>query len=99
MKNSLNNELAEAIERVATAAFEALSKCNAPTRRSGTGAPAGDTRDKVTDEKGFEDTLLKQEGALDRRATLLGPESENRYVKGPLAHDAKGRFRRGDAKG
>jgi hypothetical protein len=83
----LNQSIAAKIERISTAAIKAL-------RDIGQERP-----DYVTDARGLDDVLRKQEGVLPRRATLLGPESEDRYKAGPLVHDGKGRFRRGDAKG
>jgi hypothetical protein len=86
MRNSLNQAIAAKIERIATAAIRAIGEC-------------GKGDDYKTDAKGFEDTLRPQEGVLPRRATLLGPESEDRYRKGKPVHDASGKFRRSDAKG
>lgn len=90
---SLNQEIASKIEAIATTAIHALTECK------GKEVTAKNTEEDVTDAQGLDDTLRKQEGALSRRATVLGPESLTRYKKGVPVHDASGKFRRSDAKG
>lgn len=83
---TLNQTLADRIERIATTAINRIAEC----RTQG---------DDVTTSQGLAQKLLAQEGVFSRRATYLGPQSEDRYKKGPAIHDASGKFRRSDAKG
>jgi hypothetical protein len=83
-----NQRIADAISKIATTAIksiEAVSK--------------GGGEDMVTDGKGFDKILRPQEGVFPRQATLLGPQSEERYVKGKPIRDGQGRYRPSDAKG
>jgi len=83
---SLNQSIAAKIERIATTAIRTIAEC-------------ANGEDRVTDSKGLAEKLRPQEGVFDRRATLLGPQSEERYRKGKPVHDASGKFRPSDAKG
>jgi hypothetical protein len=95
-QNTLNQQLAAAIQEIATGAIHAIvDVARSPAARS---AP-GKSEDDVTDAKGLDELLRPQEGVLSRRGTVLGTESAERYAKGKPVHDASGKFRRSDAKG
>ena len=94
----LNTQLAAAIQDIATTAMRSIvDMAKSPAARAG--APADGKSDYVTDAKEFDALLQPQEGVLPRRGTLLGGNSEERYIKGKPVHDASGKFRRSDAKG
>lgn len=93
---SVNQQLAAAISEIATGAISAIVDISkSPAARQG----GTDKSDYVVDKRNFDEVLRSQEGVLPRRATLLGGNSEERYIKGKPVHDASGKFRRGDAKG
>ena len=92
---TLNQQLAAAIQEIACGAIHAIvDVAKAPAAK--TSSP--DRSDEMG-EAAMERALRSQEGVFPRRATVLGREDQDRYVKGKPVHDASGKFRRSDAKG